>query len=156
LLAPSLAGPLWVRRLTTAIAAAIIGGGIFLINTEGVDFTLLRPLWLAVALFLAIPAAFGAAIGPLTEHWDKPEAWVNQGKARRWIVVGVVLAFVPFAIPMVAFAAAVMIAWAWVDRLPPVHDFRKSGASLSLARAACCAVVALSLNALIEKLVKIF
>ena len=33
-----------------------------LIHADGVDFTVLKPMWLAVGLFIALPALFGLTI----------------------------------------------------------------------------------------------
>jgi hypothetical protein len=55
------------RRGRPALAAAFFAvvGGALVIEPDGVDFTLLAPEWLAVALFVALPAAYGAAYGAL-------------------------------------------------------------------------------------------
>ena len=56
--APWLIGPRWFRRVTTGSAAGAVGGSM-LIHADGIHFTLLGPLWLAIALFIALPAVFG-------------------------------------------------------------------------------------------------
>ena len=154
LLAPSLVGSRRVRSLVVAIAAGILFC-VNVISPDGVDFTLLRPLWLAVLLFLAIPAAFGAAIVPLTERWDAPDAWVNGGGRRRWVLLGLVLVAAPFGLPIYVFAFVLTLAWAYADRVPAVHQFRQSDAGLSLARAAWCAVVTLATVALVKDIADI-
>src|SRR4051812_9751298 len=50
-----------------ALGATI--GGATILRPNGIDFTLLEPLPLAVAMFVAIPAAGAAATGVLTERW---------------------------------------------------------------------------------------
>jgi hypothetical protein len=59
-------------------AAAFFGvvGGAAVIEPGGVDFTFIDPLPLAVALFVALPAAYGAAMAAGTE-WllDHPQRW---------------------------------------------------------------------------------
>src|SRR5438445_2427353 len=56
--APWLLGPLWFRRLTTAIGSGVVVGSL-LIHSDGVDFRVLEPHWLALALFVLLPALFG-------------------------------------------------------------------------------------------------
>ena len=46
------------RPLQAAVFFGLIGGAA-VIKPEGVDFTLLSPLWLAVVLFFALPAGYG-------------------------------------------------------------------------------------------------
>jgi hypothetical protein len=50
-----------------ALGATI--GGATILRPNGIDFTLLEPLALAVAMFIAIPAAGAAATSVLTERW---------------------------------------------------------------------------------------
>ncbi|MBT8242034.1 MAG: hypothetical protein KJN63_12490, partial [Acidimicrobiia bacterium] len=59
--APWLLGPVWFRRFTVAAASGAVVGSM-LVHADGIDFHVLEPLWLAVGLFVALPAAFGAAI----------------------------------------------------------------------------------------------
>src|ERR671910_278998 len=50
------------RRPTIVAVALGTVGGAAVIEPGGVDFTLLEPRWLAVALFVALPTAFGAVL----------------------------------------------------------------------------------------------
>ncbi len=58
------------RRGRIALAAAFgaIVGGAQLLEPHGLDFTALEPLWLAIALFVAIPAGYGAMTSALIER----------------------------------------------------------------------------------------
>jgi hypothetical protein len=66
-----------------AIVAVVLGtvGGAAVIEPGGVDFTLLEPRWLAVALFVALPAAFGPVLawrvarGISWWHCRPPAGW---------------------------------------------------------------------------------
>jgi hypothetical protein len=55
-------------------------GGATILRPNGIDFTLLQPLALAVAMFIAIPAAGAAATSVLTERWlrrgPRSTAWL--------------------------------------------------------------------------------
>ena len=46
-------GPRWFQVLSISLGPAVVVGAL-LVHPEGVDFTLLRPRWLAIALFVAI------------------------------------------------------------------------------------------------------
>ncbi len=113
---PWLIGPRWFRSLTCALGAGAVIGSM-LVHADGVDFTLLKPAWFAVALFVAVPALFGALVGPTLALAERPDAWWNQGRRRRWIVPGVAVALFPpvaFVVLLVglamAFATAVPLA----------------------------------------------
>ena len=69
------------RRLTSAFLAGCLMGA-FVIHPDGVDFTALKPLWLAVSLFVAIPALFGFAISALVDRADRPASWFQAKPAR--------------------------------------------------------------------------
>lgn len=44
-------------------------GGALVIRPDGIDFTLLEPLWLAVVMFVALPASYGVAVSLLAERF---------------------------------------------------------------------------------------
>ena len=48
-----------------ALTAAVVGGGVF-VEFEGIDFRLLKPLWLAIGLFVFLPGAWGATVAIIT------------------------------------------------------------------------------------------
>ena len=54
------------RPLQAAVFFGVIGGAA-VIKPGGVDFTLLDPLWLAVVLFIALPAAYGWVMAAMVE-----------------------------------------------------------------------------------------
>jgi hypothetical protein len=107
--APWLIGPLWFRRLTTGAAAGAVVGSM-LLHGDGVDFTLLKPTWLAIALFVALPALFGAAIGAAVDRVASPGSWTATGR-RRWLLPAVLVACFPLTIVFVLFAGAVLVVW---------------------------------------------
>ncbi len=47
-------GPAWFRTLSLSVGAGVVAGSM-IVHPDGVDFTLLEPLTLTVATFLAIP-----------------------------------------------------------------------------------------------------
>lgn len=60
-----LRGPMWLVAVGLAVSLGM-GAGAVIVNTEGVDFRLLSPLWLAVTLFVVLPGAWGATVVALT------------------------------------------------------------------------------------------
>lgn len=56
-----------VRPWTAGVVAGAVGGAVA-IRPDGIDFTLLEPLWLAVAMFIALPAAYGVVLAVLVER----------------------------------------------------------------------------------------
>jgi len=68
----------WLFGTFTAVV-----GGALVIRPDGIDFTLLEPLWLAVVMFIALPAAYGIAVSLLAERFlasdsafTGPWAWI--------------------------------------------------------------------------------
>jgi hypothetical protein len=60
-----------------AVAVAVstaAGAGAAIVHVDGIDFARLGPLWLAVGMFIALPAAWGATVVVLTERLLRPGA----------------------------------------------------------------------------------
>ena len=72
---------------------AIVGGAL-VIRPNGIDFTLLEPLSLAVAMFIALPAAYGVVTSLLTERF-----LAAGSRFERW---GVWLGGIPALVPLAA------------------------------------------------------
>ena len=85
----------WLPRRGRPVVGGLLGatvGGALFIRPGGIDFALLDPLWLAVALFVLLPAAYGVALSVLTERLVRATRW----RRSRWSAVlplgGMVLA----------------------------------------------------------------
>lgn len=90
---PFLMGPRWLKLLGCAIAPGALVGGL-IINPDGVDFSELSPLWLAIGLFVLIPALFGVLTAIAVEWSLRPESWVGRGPT--WLVAApAVLLLIP-------------------------------------------------------------
>lgn len=95
------------RVPAAAVFFALVGGS-GLLRPGGVDFEALSPLPLAVALFVAIPAAYGAAMSALAERLLRDDSFLRRGK-RLWIV-----GMIPLALANVvgiAIAALALCVW---------------------------------------------
>jgi hypothetical protein len=142
-----LIGPMWFRGVTTALASGAVGGSI-LVHADGVDYRLLKPTWLAIALFVTLPALFGGLIGPVVDRVRRPGSWTRTGR-RRWVLP--VIAVVPFPFALVPLVVVVTVTTALmamgeatsIDRLRATIGYRiaVSGAWLGIAVAGLLALI---------------
>jgi len=79
-------GPRWFRVLSMPVGATIVVGSM-LVHSDGVDFTLLQPLWLAVAMTLAVPFLYTLLVAFLADRWlgDKPGVWQAMPAVAPWL-----------------------------------------------------------------------
>jgi len=123
-----------------ALFFALVGGA-GVIRPSEVDFTLLAPLSLAIALFVLIPAAYGAAMAWLTERLLREDSPLRR-RDWAWIVglVPLVLAnIVGVVILLVAFGV-----WALGRSAPGLVAAWRSQAATWLGRAALIAIAVTS------------
>jgi hypothetical protein len=146
LVAPWLIGPMWFRRLTTGLGSGIVVGSM-LIHTDGVDFTVLKPTWFAIGLFIAVPALFGMVIGPVVDAVGRPDSWTTRGW-RRWLLPVVAVALFPPTLLVVAFALVPVGFWALSRDVDFVAEVRSVRWLPNVVRGMFVAVVALALVAL--------
>jgi hypothetical protein len=123
MVAPWLIGPTWFRRLTTGLASAAVVGSM-LVHADGIDFTLLKPTWLAIGLFVALPGAFGALIGSAVEAVSKPDSWTAQVR-RRWLLPAIAVGCFPLTVPFLFFAFLLLWFWAFADIAAVTNDLRR-------------------------------
>jgi hypothetical protein len=69
-----LIGPRWFRVLSISVGPGVVVGAT-IVHTAGVDFVLLKPLWLTVGLFVAIPLLFAGLLTMLAERWIGSAGW---------------------------------------------------------------------------------
>lgn len=148
LVAPWLIGPHWFRRFTTAAAAAVVVGSI-LLEVDGVDLTLLEPTWLAVALFIAIPAVFAIVVGAVADRVAAPTSWTAQGK-RRWAVPLAMVACFPLVVVPLAFVTVLVVLFTLMDGLG--DRLRRSVPAAVAVRGVWLLVASLGLVALVRDL----
>jgi hypothetical protein len=92
-------------------------GGAMLVHTDGVDFTVLEPAALAIAMFVAISAAFGAVVAATVIPAAGAAAWPQR---RGWWVLGPPLLFLVLPPFLVVALAAMAVNWA--DMAAPPGD----------------------------------
>jgi hypothetical protein len=108
-------------RTTVPMMAALYGvvGGALMVHTDGVDFTALEPATLAIALFVAICAGFGAAVAHLVGRAAAVDGWPQ---ARRWWLLGPPLLLLLF--PPLLVVAVVATATNHADAVASPDDGR--------------------------------
>ena len=104
--APWLVGPRWARAATTGVTAGALVGSM-LLHADGLDFTVLEPLWLAIGLFVGLPAVFGVLLAYVVERVEAPDHWSARGQRRGQVPVLVLLLFVPALVVVVPVAVVV-------------------------------------------------
>jgi hypothetical protein len=93
--------PLW-----TLVGAALVGSVV--VHEDGVDFTLLEPQALAVALFVALPAVASAMVFGLVERWSAAEPWSDR-RLTAVLLVAAACGTVALAFAAVVGAGAVIL-----------------------------------------------
>jgi len=97
-------GPAWFRVLSMSLGAGTVVGS-QIIHAGGVDFALLGPLWLAVALFVAVPAVFVALVALVVERL------LAREEPLPWSVAVLGLAAWVAAFPLLPLLAALAAGW---------------------------------------------
>jgi hypothetical protein len=153
LVRPSLIGPPGFRRLTTALAAGAVVGSM-LVHADGVDFRLLKPTWLAIGLFVALPALFAAGIGPVVDSVESAESWTRGGR-RRWLLPTASVLVFPATLVLVPFVATAITVLIVVGSVDAVQRWRATTRFRLGVRAVWLGIAVLGLVALIEDIVDI-
>jgi hypothetical protein len=148
LVARRLIGPNWFRRVTVGLASGAVVGSM-LVHSNGIDFTQLKPTWLAIGLFVALPAVFGTFIGAAVDAVNKPGSWTTVGR-RRWLIPFVAIACFPPTIVMVAVITAVSAIAITIGEISRVRAIRATAAFSFVARAVWLLIAVAGLSALIN------
>ena len=87
-------GPRWFRVLSMPVGATMVIGA-SLVHSDGVDFTLLQPVGLGVAMTLAVPFLYTLMVAWLADRWLDREPWVwsRMPAAIPWLARGALAAF---------------------------------------------------------------
>jgi hypothetical protein len=150
---PWLVGPAWLRVTTVGLTAGALVGSLIL-HADGVDFTRLQPRWLAVLLFLALPALVGALLLVLVDRATAAVPAASRG-SNPWLPFALVvlapLGVVVAAVPVLPVSAALVLLGRTV--LPRLH---RSDTGTLAVRAAFLVVPVLAVLALRRDLVALF
>lgn len=98
------------RRLRLPLWTGLAGlaGGSGFVHEDGIDFTLISPVLLAIALFVLLPGAAAALVVVLVERWARQAPWRDRRLTTLVVAasVGSTVALAPAA--LVAVAALVV------------------------------------------------
>jgi hypothetical protein len=108
-------GPPWFRTASITIGPAVVVGAM-LVHTDGIDFHLLQPAWLAIALFVALPGLFAYTVSRLTDRWSAEGSWFRVGSRWRLAALTPLVLVLPLA-PLLAVAATARVVYRSVPRL---------------------------------------
>jgi uncharacterized membrane protein len=61
------------RIAGSALLAGAVGGSLLIHDHPSFDYSILQPTWLAVLLFIAVPATYGALLAYLVESFAEPD-----------------------------------------------------------------------------------
>jgi hypothetical protein len=78
-------GPAWFRTASVALGATLVVASM-LVHADGVDFTRLEPVALAIALTLSVPLLYALGVSWLTDRWlgPGPTVWQRVPRAAVW------------------------------------------------------------------------
>lgn len=143
------------RPVVMGVLGAAVGGAFF-VHPDGIDFTVLEPRALAIAFFVALPAAYGVAMSLLAEALLRSAEARSQ---RRWILIFLpllpVVALGPLGILILLVSFGVWSALWALNRSVPVAGIWRSGVATWLGRAALAAVTVYAGSELIQDSVEI-
>jgi len=136
------------RVALAGVFGGIVGGAAF-IRPDGIDFTRLDPLLLAIAMFIALPALYGVTMSLFVERLLRSD----PGGSASW-------AWLLGLLPLVAFGATGPLGlgllllmfgvWWFLRAVPDAATLWRSPTVMWIGRAALLAVTARSLVTLIE------
>lgn len=92
-------GPPWFRLLSISTGPAVVVGAV-VVHTGGVDFTLLEPVWLTVAMFVALPGLFVALLHLGVERAERRGAVLPRSLTALGLLPWAVL--LPLTVPLAA------------------------------------------------------
>jgi hypothetical protein len=116
-----------------ALGTAVVGS--LVVDTDGVDFFALEPLWFAIAAFAALPGLAALCVAWLVERFAEVEPWrVHPAAALLLLTASPGVLAVPFAL----IAAAVVVG---LGRIGPVRRLPQAPALRVVALLAAAAIV---------------
>jgi hypothetical protein len=107
-----LIGPLWFQVTSMGVGAGVVVGAL-LVSPDGVDFTVLDPPLLPVALFVTIPTLCVATLAWLAHVFLRRGSWFATGDLRLVVAATAVLWII--GLPLIPAVVVLAVAWAaWV------------------------------------------
>lgn len=142
-------GPRWFRVVSMGVGAGVVVAAL-IVTPDGVDFTAFDPPLLPIALFIAIPVLYVAALVMLAERFLADDSWFSVGDIR----LVAATAFVGWAVggPLLVILAVVVAVWsAWrlLIRIS-VGSWLRSPTTKWVLRASLAVVFAVAVSNLIS------
>lgn len=101
-----------IARVALSASGFGLAAAALIVGPDGLDFTQIQPLWLAVALFVVMPVVVAGVFTALVERWLAPDSWFLTASAARvlpllvlWVLAGFALLV---AVPL--FLGALLVA----------------------------------------------
>lgn len=139
------------RPFAYGLFGAAVGGS-FVVHPDGIDFVVLSPRWLAIAMFVALPGLYGAATSLLAERFlVKPEAGRRYGWVAAFLPLLALAVMGPIGVLLLVIVTA---GWAINKRLPLV-DWWRSRPITWFGRFALLAIFVFALVTLVADSVEI-
>jgi hypothetical protein len=139
-------GPRWFRLLSLSLGGGVVVGS-QVVHVDGVDFRLLEPLWLAVGLFVLLPALYVALLAVVSE-W----ALARPSPVPRTVVVLGLAAWVVMVLPVPLLVALTtgFVSLRLLDRTGPGHRVLSSPVVPWLLRAGLAVLFVLAVADLVN------
>lgn len=150
---PWLLGRQWFRLLTLALGSGAVVGSM-LVHADGVDFTLLKPTWLAVALFVALPAVFAVVIGLAVDRVERTTSWTRR-RPFVWLLPIILVAATPPTLVALGVAAPILAVWVAIRDEESLRAMRATHTASFVIRGAWLAAALLGLLALLGDIAKL-
>jgi MFS family permease len=141
----------WLPERQRAALAGVFGGivgGALVIGPDGLDFTALDPLPLAVGMFVALPALYGVTLSLFVERLLREDSRFNRSKG--WLLGLLPLLAIAASGPLGIGLLVLMFGlWAFRRWVPEAGPFVRSTAVVWTGRAILLAVTGLGLVGLV-------
>lgn len=144
----------WLPESNRGAWAALVAGAIgsaLVIKPEGIDFTLVEPIYLSIPMFIVIPAFYGWALSAWTERFLRRKTSSLGAGAAFIPLLGLAL-IGPFGIIAVALG---FVTWLVMRRVPSVASLWNSRWVTAIGRTLLAGVTVVSLVALTSDIIEI-
>lgn len=143
-------GPRWFQVLSISVGPAVVVGNL-LVHTDGVDFTLIDPVALAVALFVLIPGVYAVMLTVLAERWAGPDGWFHRARMQQVAPTLLVWVLGFFLLPVLVVLLVLWLARTAMQRNPTTASVLAHPAGPWVLRAALAALFVTSVVDLVSK-----
>jgi hypothetical protein len=122
------------RIACSGLLTGSLGGAVFVHGYGSFDFTELRPVWLAVAAFVALPLLYGLAVPAVVDTLD---GWAQRAPGWLVVLLGVAVLVQPPTMVVVGLAYGVAVL---ISTTAPLHRWWR-GRSVTIAGTALFVVL---------------